>query len=51
MIDFTTKWTTSNDIFETNILILKIKSVKYDIQIIDEGQPPPMYDLIIGLEI
>jgi len=55
------KWKTSNGIFETtkvcNLLLTlprfsssKIMSVRPDIQFIDEDQPPPMYDLIIGLE-
>ena len=55
------RWKTSNGIFETNKVgnvlltlpkfsISKIMSVRPDIQFIDEDQPPPMYDLIIGLE-
>jgi hypothetical protein len=55
------RWKTSNGIFETskigNVLLTlpkfstsKIMSVRPDIQFIDEDQPPPMYDLIIGLE-
>ena len=56
------RWKTSNGTFETNkvgniLLTLpkfstsKVMSVRPDIQFIDEDQPPPMYDLIIGLEI
>ena len=55
------RWKTSNGIFETNKvgnirLTLprfsksKVMSVMPDIQFIEEGQPPPVYDLIIGLE-
>ena len=55
------RWKTSNGIFETNKVgniqltlprfsTSKIMSVMPDIQFIEEGQPPPMYDLIIGLE-
>ena len=55
------KWKTSNGSFETNKVgniqltlprfsTSKIMSVMPDIQFIEEGQPPPMYDLIIGLE-
>ena len=55
------RWKTSNGIFETNKVgnvqltlpkfsTSKIMSVMPDIQFIDEDQPPPMYDLIIGLE-
>jgi len=55
------RWKTSNGIFETNkvgVINLtlpkfstrKIMSVTPDIQFIEEGDPPPMYDLIIGLE-
>ena len=54
-------WKTSNGIFDTskigNVLLTlpkfstsKIMSVRPDIQSIDEDQPPPMHDLIIGLE-
>ena len=55
------RWKTSNGIFETNKvgnirLTLprfsksKVMSVMPDIQFIEDGQPPPVYDLIIGLE-
>ena len=55
------RWKTSNGIFETNKVgniqltlpkfsTSKVMSVMPDIQFIEDGQPPPMYDLIIGLE-
>jgi len=55
------RWKTSNGVFETNkvgVIKLtlpkfstkKVMSVTPDIQFIEEGDPPPMYDLIIGLE-
>ena len=55
------RWKTSNGIFETHkvgIIKLtlpkfstsKVMSVTPDIQFIEEGASPPMYDLIIGLE-
>ena len=55
------KWKTSNGVFETNKVanlqltlpkfsISKTMSVMPDIQFIEEGQPSPMYDLIIGIE-
>ena len=55
------RWKTSSGIFETTKVgdvlltlpkfsISKIISVRPDIQSIDGDQPPPMYDLTIGLE-
>ena len=57
----TQRWKISNGIFEITkvgsvLLTLpwfstsKIMSVRPDIQFIDKDQPPPMYDLIIGIE-
>ena len=55
------RWKTSNGIFETNKVgnikltipkfsPSKVMSCMPDIQFIEDDQPPPMYNLIIGLE-